>query len=171
MIRNAYILPTGNEVRDGVIIDTNSPMLMQYILAENPVCQVTRVPPLQDQMEEISASISKAEQQGADLIILIGGSGEGHRHSEILGVDVTHYSMARLLTNAVSTSLYGKNGHMWCRLVCGYLGGALVFNVPGPFAEAQAAIKAFFQVFDDDKKELTEINSAMAQAVKAQYCT
>ena len=141
-------------------------MLMQRLLKEAPNAMVTRFPISLDEPGSIVTRIRQAVEQAADLIILIGGSGSGHLHSEILGKDCTGESMESLLEESTASALYGKNGHMWSRLVCGRIGGCLVVNVPGPYTEARVAADALCEHLDGS---LEQINSAMAEAVRTCY--
>lgn len=170
MIETVEIIPTGDELKNGVVLDTDSPMLMQQLLRMNNNCTVRRWAVTRDTLEAIAERIRRCVEQEPDLVILIGGSGSGHLHSEVLGKDYTHAGMESLMDDFAATSLYGKNGHMWSRLVCGYIGKTLVMNVPGPFVEAQAAIKAFCGLWETEEiPSLSQINNAMAAAVAKCY--
>ena len=170
MLQRVAILPTGNEIANGVVLDTDSPMIMQEILRVFSRCEVRRFPPILDEGGAIADAVREMAETGADCIIVIGGSGEGHRHSPVLGKDCTHTALEQLLENPSATALYGKNGHMWSRLVCGRLDGALVLNVPGPYREAEAAVHALLGVVSQEAAPTeTAINTAMAEAVRAQY--
>lgn len=168
MIDFAEIIPTGDELCSGIVLDTDSPMLMQHLLRMNNNCTVRRWSVTHDSMEAITKRIRQCMKQEPDLIILIGGSGSGHLHSDVLGKDYTHAGMESLMDDYAATSLYGKNGHMWSRLVCGYIGKTLVLNVPGPYVEAQAAIKAFCELWPGGPS-LSDLNHAMAAAVEKCY--
>jgi len=168
MINSVEILPTGDELCSSVVLDTDSPMLMQQLLKLNNNCTIRRNAVTQDTQEAITQRIRQCLLQEPDLIILIGGSGSGHLHSEGLGRDYTHAGMESLMDAYRATSLYGKNGHMWSRLVCGYIGKTLVMNVPGPYVEAQAAIKAFCEAWETEP-DLNTLNNAMAAAVAKCY--
>ena len=102
-------------------------------------------------------------------MILIGGSGGGHRFDPALGKDFTHSALMEVLEEKSVTDLYGKNGHLWSRLLCGYLGGMLVFNVPGPFDEAQAAVLAFEKCCREHPDSISDLNHAIADAVRDSY--
>lgn len=169
MIKKAVIIPTGNEVRDGIVLDTDSPMIMQAVLRMNSACTVVRNEPVADVENAISHCIQSYTARGYDLIVLIGGSGGGHRYSETLGRDVTHSSLETLLERKYSSELYGKNGHLWCKLLCGTLDRSLVINLPGPYEEAKAAMAAFVRAYEQDSHDLQQINHAMAVAVKSRY--
>lgn len=169
VIKNVVIVPTGDELKAGIILDTDSPMIMQTLLKLESNCAVTRLAPIEDREESISLNILNAVASDASLVVLIGGSGGGHRHSNTLGKDFTHSSLELILEKRFATSLFGKNGHLWSKLVCGTIGNTLVINVPGPFQEAKAAIEAFVSAYGKAPEDLEGINREMAEAVRQQY--
>ena len=132
MFTKAIIIPTGDELASGVVLDTDSPAVMGELLRLEPTAFVARTSPVLDREEAISDTIKGFAAEGYDLIILLGGSGGGHRYSSTLGKDFTHTSLDSILEDIHEGALYGKNGHMWSKLVMGRLGNALVFNLPGP---------------------------------------
>ena len=173
MIGKAYIIPTGDEIKDGTVIDLDCPEVMKTIVRIAPDARVTRVSPVIDEEGKILAEMEGCLSEGADLIVMVGGSGGGHRYSETLGKDFTHSGMEKWLDEKTATPIFGKNGHMWSKLVCGRKDGCLVINVPGPVKEARAAIEAFAEagagavsVRDID---IHLVNKAMAKAVLEQY--
>jgi molybdopterin biosynthesis enzyme MoaB len=165
------IIPTGDEIRRGVVLDTDSPMIRGVLAAARPGCDIARAQPVADDEEAIAAFVGAMADDGLDLIVLIGGSGGGSRHSPTLARDVTHSALNRILSPKYGSSLYGWNGHLWSRLVCGRRGNALVINVPGPYQEAKAAIEAFAGLWGPggNDLDLEVANSAMASAVCGQY--
>ena len=167
MVRKAVIVPTGDEISDGVVKDTDSPEILSLLVERYPRCCVTRVAPLPDREDAVVRELAAWAGQSADLIVLIGGSGGGGRYSDNLADDRTHYALERFLEVKFSREIYGPNGHMWCKLVCGKKNGTMVINVPGPFVEAREAFKAFLRVSPRD--DLQTINKAMIDAVLAQY--
>ncbi len=170
-MKSVYILPTGDEIRSGIVLDLDAPEIIGQIVKAFPQAEVTRLCPLLDVEDTIFNKIKEvAEDKTPDLIILIGGSGGGHRFSKTLGKDFTHSALERYLDQFASHEIYGKNGHMWSKLICGKKGNTIIINVPGPFVEAQAACKAFLEAYT---KGLTvdEISLDMANAVLAQYPT
>lgn len=169
MFNLVHILPTGDELRSGIILDTDSPMLLKHILKMNGNCAIKRFAPTADRLEDITEQIRISLVENPDLMILIGGSGSGHHYSEILGKDVTHAGMERLLTDFCSTELYGKNGHMWSKLICGKLDNTLMINVPGPYVEAEAVMKAFCLAVSRGIEKPKELNRMMVKAVTIQY--
>lgn len=169
MFTKAIIIPTGDELASGVVLDTDSPAVMGELLRLEPTAFVARTSPVLDREEAISDTIKGFAAEGYDLIILLGGSGGGHRYSSTLGKDFTHTSLDSILEDIHEGALYGKNGHMWSKLVVGRLGNALVFNLPGPYEEACAVIKAFVKTAMDGERELETLNKNMLEALKAKY--
>jgi len=167
MIEKAAVLPTGDEIQSGVVLDTDSPEIIRQLVMLNPGMEIIRRRPLSDDPDKIRETILSSAAK-SDLVILIGGSGGGHRCSESLGKDFTHTALSEILTGASTRELYGKNGHLWCKLMLGRIGNALVFNLPGPFVEAKAAMEAFCKNFGCPANEMID---AMAKAVIAQYPT
>lgn len=169
MFSKAIIIPTGDELAAGIVLDTDSPAVMGELLAVNPSAFVVRTSPVIDREESITETIKGFAAEGYDLIILLGGSGGGHRYSSTLGKDYTHTSLDSILEDIHEGALYGKNGHMWSKLVIGKLGKALVFNLPGPFEEASATIRAFRESYLKGEDDLEAINNSMLEALKAKY--
>lgn len=169
MFSKAVIIPTGDELAAGIVLDTDSPAIMGQLLAVNGNAFISRIPPVMDVEDTITNTVKKFSESGYDLIVLIGGSGGGHRFSATLGKDFTHSSLDSILEDRHEGALYGKNGHMWSKLVIGRLGNTVVFNVPGPYEEALATIKAFRQSYTDDSEDLENINKSMLSALKAKY--
>ena len=75
--------------------------------------------------------------------------------------------LEKALDKSVNSCLFGKNGHLWCKLVCGYINNTLVINLPGPFVEAKAAMEAFCGSVKEN--DINIINKAMAEAVLKEY--
>ncbi|MGB4437689.1 MAG: molybdopterin-binding protein [Sedimentibacter sp.] len=169
MLNNVVIIPTGDELKEGIILDTDSPMIMQEIIKLNEKCNILRSEPVCDKEDKIIECIKNYAAAKADLIIIIGGSGGGHRYSKTLGKDYTHSSLDLILEEKHSSEIYGKNGHMWSKLLCGKIGGTLIINVPGPYDEARAAIKSFCSSYEMNKDNLKEININMMKSVIEQY--
>ncbi|MBF4693936.1 molybdopterin-binding protein [Fusibacter ferrireducens] len=167
-MKKVYILPTGDEIQNGTVLDLDSVEIMSQIISMYPKAEVTRISPLKDEEDVIFQKIQSLVKLKPDLLILIGGSGGGHRHSNSLGKDFTHTALDRYLDQKSSREIYGKNGHLWCKLVCGKKESTLIINVPGPYEEAKAATEAFLKAFSE-AYSIENICKAMAQAVYDQY--
>nr|WP_072514997.1 molybdopterin-binding protein [Ndongobacter massiliensis] len=162
------IIPTGNELRSGTVLDTDSPMIMQQLLQMDPNCLIRRWPVVDDEEETILMQLQEAVSKEADIIIVIGGSGSGHLHSKILGKDYTHSVIDGFLDQGASAAIYGKNGHMWSRLICGKKDKCFIFNLPGPYSEAEATIQAFCKLYQEGAS-MEQINEGMAKVLVQQY--
>jgi molybdopterin biosynthesis enzyme MoaB len=167
-MKKVYILPTGDEIKNGVVVDLDAPEIMSQIIRQYSMAEVTRLCPVVDEEDAIIDKIREIAAQSPDFIVLIGGSGGGHRFSDTLGQDFTHSALDRFLEQKSSREIYGKNGHLWCRLFCGKKGASLIVNVPGPYQEAKAAMEACLLAIAKECGN-GEICKAMAEAVYAQY--
>ena len=168
MISKAFIIPTGNEIQDGTVLDLDSPRIMGELVKLNPEMVITRLAPVLDVEGNIVETLQGCLNNRADLIVLVGGSGGGHRFSKTLGKDYTHSAMELWLDEKVSHEIYGKNGHMWSKIICGKKEDCFVINVPGPIREAAAAIEAFTRSVRESQ-DIRHINHAMSEAVFKQY--
>ena len=83
MIDTATIIPTGDEIKAGIVFDTDSAAVVQQLVRYNPEMQITRIAPVTDEEDKIEQAIRKAAA-ASDLVVLIGGSGGGHRYSSTL---------------------------------------------------------------------------------------
>lgn len=169
MIESAMILPTGDEIREGIVLDSDSPMVMEALLEYNPNMLVERRPPLRDVEEEVLDAICRSVEAGIGLVVLIGGSGGGHRHVAHFRKDYTHSAMEKALPYRYTREIYGYNGHMWSKTVVGEREGTLVINVPGPYSEARASIQAFVETLRGEERDPQRLADAMAMAVLRQY--
>ncbi|ONI47162.1 hypothetical protein AN644_01335 [Candidatus Epulonipiscium fishelsonii] len=166
-MKKVYVIPTGDEINDGTVLDLDSGEIMTQILKRYPQSEITRVAPICDVQKSIIERLDKLSQENPSLIVLVGGSGGGHRHSESLGKDFTHSALVEFLDESFCREIYGKNGHLWSKLICGKKSNTTIINVPGPFVEAQVAIKEFVANFED--QSLEETVHQMALAVYSQY--
>lgn len=166
-MNKVLLIPTGNELCRGTVLDTNSPALMEIVLESFPCACVQRLSPVDDDPAMITKTIT--EYQDWNLIILIGGSGGGKRYDPDLAADMTHLAMDSLLQEKVEKQIYGYNGHLWSRLLVGRLKGKnLIANVPGPYVEAVAAGKALIAAIAGGH-DLQAISEKVVSAVLAQY--
>jgi molybdopterin biosynthesis enzyme len=165
-MKEVTIIPTGDEVCNGLVIDTNSPAMMAAVVEHFPCCRVVRTAPVADSQQEIVQEILR--RPDSDLILIIGGSGGGRLYDPSLAVDVTHHAVEQLLPDPAVQEIYGFNGHLWSRLVVGRIGNTLVANVPGPHTEAVAATRALLAALVEGMKP-AQAAKAMAQAVLATY--
>lgn len=171
LLNKVSILPTGNEIRSGIVIDTDSAAIMQIVLDSFPNCCVVRLEPVADNENKILESLEDRIAGKDDLVILIGGSGGGHRFVSTLGEDYTHSALTGYLNEYSWREIYGKNGHLWSKLVAGKKGETIIVNVPGPHVEAVAAAHAAIKCIKNQCLDLETIAVEVAKAVLSKYPT
>lgn len=169
LINKAVIIPTGNEILSGIVVDTNSPAIMQIILENYPKCEITRLTPVMDKEREILKVIDKHVNNSNELVIIIGGSGGGHRYVDTLAEDYTHSALSRYLEDFSAREIYGKNGHLWSKIVCGKKGSTIVINVPGPYVEAIAATKTLISCIKENITDKNVLCQNVAETVLSNY--
>lgn len=169
LLNNVVIIPTGNEVLSGIVIDTNSPAIMQVILEKYPTCEVTRLKPIRDSEKEIIEVIDRCVSNKYDLVIIIGGSGGGHRFEPSLSEDYTHTAMLKFFNSYNAVEIYGKNGHLWSKIVCSTKESTKIINVPGPYVEAVSAAKALVECYKDGVEDNSAICEKVSEAVISNY--
>ena len=169
MVNKAIIIPTGDEILNGTVIDTNSPAIMALILEKFPRCEVKRLTPVIDNEDSIINKITQSIKEEANLIFIIGGSGGGHRFITNAARDFTHTAILNLMPDSCYKEIYGKNGHMWSKLIAAKEGNSLVINVPGPYVEAVAAAKEALNLISAGKTDPQTIVEGTARVVALQY--
>jgi len=162
------LIPTGDEVASGVIVDTDSPAIMQLALERWSGCMVKRLPPQKDDEGEIASSIRSEVCLGSELVIVIGGSGGGRAFASTLAPDRSHSGIKQVFPQASASEIWGSNGHLFCEMLVARHDAGWVINVPGPLPEAVAASRAAMDAIGDGL-EPDHIVRRMADAVVAQY--
>lgn len=162
------LIPTGDEVASGVIVDTDSPAIMQLALERWPGCMVKRLPPESDDEGAIESSIRSEVGLGSQLVIVMGGSGGGRAFAATLAPDMSHSGIKQVFPRASVSEIWGSNGHLFCRMLVARHDAGWVINVPGPLPEAVAACRAAMDAIIDSL-EPDHIVRRMADAVVAQY--
>lgn len=161
------IIPTGDEIKNGIVLDTNSPRIMELVLGFYPACRIIRSVPPVDRKEEIQKEI-RGWGKGKGIVFLTGGSGGGKVFNSGLAVDCTHIAVTEMLQNNESVEIIGSNGHLLAKIVVGIWGDKLVVTLPGPTIEAVSGAKAVLEDFSEDI-DCKTIAKKVAQAVFAQY--
>jgi hypothetical protein len=167
-LNKVVIIPTGDEVASGIIFDSNSLMLTEKIVKKFPPCEIYRLSPAKDRKKEIIEALNRAVGFNPDLIILTGGTGGGRKFSLNLAPDLTHVVLSKLLSPKAEREIYGGNGHLWCKIVCGYYNSILVVSLPGPETEAcrtfEIALNGIIQ-----RSPLDKIVNSMADGLSQLY--
>jgi len=134
LARRAKVFPTGTEVINGQIKDTNTPFLVQELEAMG--FTVATSPPLPDQLNRIANSLRDAVEEGYGLIITTGGVGAE-------GKDQTVEALLALDPDAATpyvlkfTKGQGRHAKDGVRLGVGRLGQCTMVTLPGPNDEVR----------------------------------
>lgn len=166
-MEEVVVIPTGDEIRKGTVLDTNSPRIMELVLGYWPDCRIVRSIPPFDVKEEIQKEI-RNWGKGSGIIFLTGGSGGGRMFNSGLAVDCTHAAALELLPDGEAVEIIGSNGHLFAKIVVGIFEDKLVVTLPGPTTEAVSGAKAILANLSGqiDCKRLAQ---SVARAVLAQY--
>lgn len=154
------IVPTGDEILNGIVSDTNSPAIMSIIIKHFPGAKITKLKPLKDDELTLIDTFDSFVGDNEALIIFIGGSGGGKRFVDTLAPDHVSDILHKKCDFCSVKELYGQNGHLWSKLIVGKINKTWIFNVPGPHKEAVAATNAFFdnlKVTNDLDKLVQEV--------------
>jgi molybdopterin-biosynthesis enzyme MoeA-like protein len=57
MFNKAVIIPTGNELSQQIVIDTDSPLIMKWLLQHDGTIEVSRIAPVIDQEDAIIQAV------------------------------------------------------------------------------------------------------------------
>lgn len=134
LARRAKVFPTGTEVINGQIKDTNTPFLVREL--ETMGFTVATSPPLPDQLNRIANSLRDAVEEGYGLIITTGGVGAE-------GKDQTVEALLALDPDAATpyvlkfTKGQGRHAKDGVRLGVGRLGQCTMVTLPGPNDEVR----------------------------------
>lgn len=134
LARRAKVFPTGTEVINGQIKDTNTPFLVREL--ETMGFSVATSPPLPDQLNRIANSLRDAVEEGYGLVITTGGVGAE-------GKDQTVEALLALDPEAATpyvlkfTRGQGRHAKDGVRLGVGRLGQCTMVTLPGPNDEVR----------------------------------
>ena len=65
MISKAFILPTGNEIKDGTVLDLDCPKILEKLVKLNPEMVVIRQAPVVDVEKNIVDDMRRCVEEGA----------------------------------------------------------------------------------------------------------
>lgn len=77
VINRAFIIPTGDEIKNGTVLDLDSAKIMESLVRLNPEMVITRLAPVVDVEANIVGTMESCLDAGAELIVLIGGLRRG----------------------------------------------------------------------------------------------
>lgn len=151
--KRAIVFPTGFEVRDGMIEDTNTPYLRN--LLEQKGYKVTIGDILEDNIDDMFCHISDAVSRAYGLIITTGGVGAEDKDKtveSILRVD-PEAETPYIVKFQKGTGRHVKEG---VRIAVGNIGPTYIVALPGPNDEVQIASRVLLEGLEngDSKPEI-----------------
>lgn len=140
--RRAIIFPTGFEVRDKMIEDTNTPFLKEYLESEGFKVTVGRI--LEDDINDIEYGLEEALSKAYGLIITTGGVGAEDKDKtveSILRID-PEAATPYIVKFEKGTGRHVKDG---IKIAVGTVGPAYIVAFPGPNDEVRLAAKVVIE--------------------------
>lgn len=138
----AIVFPTGKEIIQGTIEDTNSPFLIH--LLKTLGYQLTKGRPLEDRFDQVVDALRGAADMGYGLVVSTGGVGaEGKDHivEAVLALDpsaatpyIAHYTPGE-----------GRHRKEGVRIAVGTLDWTTFIALPGPHDEVQLVAPALLE--------------------------
>lgn len=159
--KRAIIFPTGFEIQDGFIQDTNSPYIEARLIQEGFEVTIGKI--LEDDLESITTALTKAVNEGFGLIITTGGVGAEHKDRVIealLEID-QKASTPYIIHYQKGTGRHEKDG---VKIGVAYTKPSFIIALPGPHEEAKIGIKV---VIDGFKRGLNK--EALALSLSERY--
>ncbi|MGB9866512.1 MAG: molybdopterin-binding protein [Bacillota bacterium] len=161
--RRALVFASGNEVRDGKIMDTNSPFLIDLLGSAGMVAEFGGV--LDDDLESVLNTLEGALSQGYGLIVITGGVGAEDK-------DWNVEAIKRLDENAYTPWIlkfdpdYRRHHKVGVRIAVGRVGATRIVALPGPHNEVVLASRALLEGINqgvDDRSLAARIASVLRE--------
>lgn len=134
--RRAIVFPSGAEVRDGLIEDTNTPYLLEELRSEG--FKAVRGETLPDDLAVVTARLNSAVDDGYGLIVTTGGVGAEDKD---FNVEALSEVAGEIWTPYIIRFTKGQGRHVkdGVRIGVGKLGLTTIVNLPGPHEEVRTA--------------------------------
>lgn len=151
--KRVIVFPTGFEVRDKMIEDTNTPYLKK--LFEEKGFKVTVGDILEDNLDDMEYHISEAVSRAYGLIITTGGVGAEDKDKTVESILRVDHSAATpyIVKFKQGTGRHVKEG---VRIAVGNIGPTYIVALPGPNDEVQLASRVLIESLEkgDSKVEM-----------------
>lgn len=161
----AIVFPTGFEVKDGMIKDTNTPYIAEQL--QNAGYRVSEGEILDDDSDLIAGSINRSIDEGFGLIITSGGIGAEEKDKTIEGVLKVDPQAA---TPYLAKFQKGEGRHIkdGVRIGVGQVENSFIIALPGPNDEVRIAMKT---VICELKKgtDKEKLSNHIANALRQKY--
>lgn len=164
-LKRVKIFPTGEEVREGTVKDTNSPFIKDSFESEGYTCSIGKTQP--DDVHIIRNNIENAISEGYGIIITTGGIGAEEK-------DKTVEATERLDPNAATPYIvkYEKTGrHVkeGVRIGVGKTGKALIINLPGPHEEVKECVNVLLDELGNENYNKESIAYRLVSKLRSRW--
>lgn len=150
------IIPTGDEILEGIVEDQNSPIIAGMIIRKLPGTSIIRSKPSPDNKEGFLEILNQNLNKNPDYIIITGGTGGGRNFSESLSKDIVHDVLKNNFENIVSRNIYGRNGHLFSTLTIVLENNTTILSLPGPKDECTALFEVFIENINEDEEVIID---------------
>lgn len=150
------IIPTGDEILEGIVEDQNSPIIAGMIIRKLPGSSIIRSKPSPDNSEGFLEILNQNLSKNPDYIIITGGTGGGRNFSESLSKDIVHDVLKNNFENILSRNIYGRNGHLFSTLNIVLEKNTTILSLPGPKDECTALFEVFLKNINEDERVIID---------------
>ena len=153
--KRAIVFPTGFELVDGLIEDTNTPYLKQLLESEGYKVDVGDI--ISDEIYDVVNKLSEAVSKAYGLIITTGGVGAEDKDKMVEGVLRIDPDAASpyIVKFRQGTGRHVKDG---VKIAVGSVGPSLIISIPGPNDEVKVASSVLLNCIKNncDKQETAQ---------------
>ena len=161
-LNRVKVFPTGSEVINGAIKDTNSPLIKQEF--EKRGYEVSIGEPIPDEETTIANITENAIYQGYGIVITTGGVGAEEKDKTIEATERLDPTAAvRWIVKYQKTGRHIKEG---VRIGVGKVGKALIVNLPGPTDEVKNCLEVILDEMETRCYDKETIASLLASKLK-----
>lgn len=153
--KRAIVFPTGFELEEGLIEDTNSPFIKNELEKLGYSVEIGNI--IKDNVYDITNHLEEALAKAYGLIVTTGGVGaedKDHTVEGVLSVDPSAQT-PYIVKFKKGTGRHVKDG---VKITVGQVGPSLIVSLPGPNDEVKASINVLAQCLQQgaDKKDIAE---------------
>lgn len=163
--RRAIVFPSGSELQNGLIEDTNTPFLLTQLTAEGFTAVKGDILP--DDLTVTAARLNLAVAEGFGLIITTGGVGAEDKD---FNVEALAKVAEEVWTPYIIRFTRGEGRHVkdGVRIGVGRTGLTTIVNLPGPHEEVRAAFPVL-RSFIRGESGAGELAQQLAQVLKERW--
>ena len=156
------VFPTGGEVLNGAITDTNSPLIRKEL--EKSGYQVSIGETIPDEEIAIAGIIESEIDRGYGVIITTGGVGAEAKDRTIEATErLDPKAAVRWIVKYQKQGRHVKEG---VRIGVGNVGKALIINLPGPTDEVESCLEVILDTLGSKCYDKETIASRLAARLK-----